>query len=264
MEYGLDFYALMTLAAFFAGGIDAIAGGGGLIILPLMFLGGLDPVAAVATNKLQSTFGAIASTLSFTRAGHVELRRHAPLAIVAAGSAAIGAILVQLVSSAWLQGLMPLLLIVIALYFAFSAAIRDLAVPGRWPVKRFMLTVVPLVGAYDGFFGPGAGSFYMLGIALLLGFAAVPATGLTKYLNLASNAGALLLFILSGKIIWSLGLVMALGNVAGARIGARLAIRNGARLIRPLLVVISIAMALRLLLNPANPLRVALSSAFGG
>ena len=264
MIHGLDFYALMTLAAFFAGAVDAIAGGGGLIILPLMFLGGLDPVTAVATNKLQSTFGALSSTLSFMRAGHVDVRRHAPLALVAALSAIIGAILVTQVSTAWLSALMPVLLILIALYFALSKSIRDMAVTGRWPIRRFMWTVVPIVGAYDGFFGPGAGSFYMLGIAVLLGFAAVPATGLTKYLNLASNAGALLLFILAGKVYWTLGLVMALGNVAGAQVGARLAIRVGARLIRPLLVVISISMALRLLLNADNPLRLAIAGWIGG
>ena len=263
MDLAFDLYALMASAAFVAGAIDAIAGGGGLIMLPLLILIGLDPVAAVATNKLQSTFGALASTLAFMRAGHIDIGRYAPLALIAAGASILGAVLVQLVSTVWLLTLMPVLLIVIATYFAFSRSIRDLAIDARWPLGRFAVTVVPVIGLYDGFFGPGTGSFYMLGIVTLLGFAAVPATGLTKYLNLASNIGALLLFIVAGKVVWTLGLVMAVGNFAGARLGAYLAMRIGARLIRPLLVIISIAMALRLLLNPANPLRAAIAPWIG-
>ena len=263
MELSGDLIALLTLAAFFAGGIDAVAGGGGLIVIPLLFLAGLDPVAAVATNKLQSTFGALASTLSFMRAGHVDLKRHFPLALTALLVAVAGALTVTIIPSDGLAAIMPALLIVIAVYFSFSRSIRDNAVGARWPTRRFMLSVVPVVAFYDGFFGPGAGSFYMLGIVALLGLAAVPATGLTKYLNFASNLGGLLLFIAAGKVIWTLGLCMAVGNIAGARIGSLLAIRVGARLIRPLLVVISVAMALRLLLDPRNPLRIAVSHWIG-
>ena len=259
MEFSAELLGLLGVAAFFAGMVDAIAGGSGLIIVPLLFLIGLDPVAAIATNKLQSSFGSLSSTLTFMRAGHIELRRFLPLALISALAALIGAWAVTQVSSAWLAGLMPVLLIFIAVYFAFSASIRDLGVEARWPVSRFALTVVPVVGFYDGFFGPGAGSFFMLGLVALLGLAAVPATGLTKYLNLASNLGGLVFFIAAGKVIWSLGLIMAIGQFIGARIGAHLAIKVGARLIRPVLVIVSIGMALRLLANPQNPIRLLIS-----
>lgn len=263
MELAGDLIALLTLAGFFAGAIDAIAGGGGLIILPLLFLAGLDPVAAVATNKLQSTFGALASTLSFMRGGHVDLLTHLPLALTALLAAVAGALTVTKVPSDGLQAIMPVLLVVIAIYFAFSRSIRDSAIAARWPVGRFMLLIVPPIAFYDGFFGPGAGSFYVLGVTALLGFAAVPATGLTKYLNFASNLGALILFVVAGKVIWLLGLSMAVGNIAGARVGSLLAMRVGARLIRPLLVLISLAMALRLLIDARNPLRLAVSAWIG-
>ena len=267
MEFGanlsVQFIALLVLAAFLAGMIDAIAGGGGLIIVPLLFLSGLDPVTAIATNKLQSTFGSLSSTLAFLRAGHVDLRRDWFAALVAAVAGLAGACLLTIASNTWLAGTMPLLLIVIAVYFGFSSAIRDRAVVARWPMWRFTLIVVPVVAAYDGFFGPGAGSFYMLGIVSLLGLAAVPAAGLTKHLNLASNAGSLIVFLVAGKAIVALGLLMGAAQFAGAHLGARLAINNGAGLIRPLLVVVSIAMALRLLLDPLNPLRVALTGFLG-
>jgi uncharacterized membrane protein YfcA len=118
------------------------------------------------------------------------------------------------------------------------------------------------VAFYDGFFGPGAGSFYMLGIVALLGFGVLRASAKTKALNFASNVASLIYFLSQGLAVWSYGLVMAVSAIAGAQVGTRLAIRHGVRLIKPMLVLICLAVAVRLLLDPANPLRAFLMAAF--
>jgi uncharacterized membrane protein YfcA len=120
----------------------------------------------------------------------------------------------------------------------------------------FGLTLVPAIGCYDGIFGPGTGSFFMLAFVMLLGFGMLKATAHTKMLNFASNIGAFAVFAFSGVIHWQAGLVMGVGQFLGAQAGSRLAMRSGARLIRPLLVVACVALAIRLLADPANPLRV--------
>ncbi len=263
MEIGYDLLGLLGLIAFMAGIVDSIAGGGGLIIVPALLLAGLDPVTALGTNKLQGSFGTFSSTLTYARAGQVDLKKWAPLVVFCGLSSMLGAWLVMRFSTEWLLAIMPLLLLAVAAYFLISPNIRDEGSKNRISIGAFGVSFVPLIGLYDGFFGPGAGSFFMLAIIILLGLAAIPATGLTKYLNFGGNLGALLLFIVSGKVLWLLGLIMGLCNFMGAYLGSKLAMRVGARLIRPLLVFISCAMALRLLMNPANPLRQMIASVFG-
>ena len=262
-DLGLYLLALMGLVAFVAGTIDSIAGGGGLIVVPALLLTGIDPVLVLGTNKLQSTFGSFSATLAFARKGHLDLRKWAGLALISAVGSLFGAWLLTQFSSAWLLTLMPILLLLIAGYFAFSRSISSVDAKARMGAALFGFTIVPLIGAYDGFFGPGTGAFFVLSIVTLRGLAVIPATGLTKYLNFGSNVGALIFFVFSGKILWVLGLIMGVCQFAGAQLGARLAMRVGARLIRPLLVFISVAMALRLLLSAGHPFRGVVASFFG-
>ena len=146
-----------------------------------------------------------------------------------------------------LRLIMPVVLVAIALFFAFKPGLTDAARVERVKPAVFTLTAVPLVAAYDGFFGPGTGSFYMLAFVMLAGFGVLKATAHTKMLNFASNLGSLLVFVFTGATWWAVGLAMAVAQVAGAALGARLAMRIGARLIKPLLVVTSTALALRML-----------------
>ena len=157
----------------------------------------------------------------------------------------------------------PLLLIAIAIYFAASRKLTDTDAHPRLSQAAFAVTIVPLVGFYDGIFGPGAGSFYMIGFVSLTGYGVLRATGHTKLANAASNFGSLMTFAVTGAIVWPIGLVMAVGAFIGAQIGSALAIRIGARLIKPLVIVISLIMATRLLLDPANPLGQTLLHAVG-
>ena len=211
--------ALLTGAGFVAGLVDAIAGGGGLITVPALLLAGASPLQALATNKVQGSFGAGAS----------------------------GAMIAHAVPVGVLRLVMPVVLIGIAAFFALKPGLTDAARGQRIGPTVFAVTVVPLIGAYDGVFGPGAGSLYMMAFVMLAGFGVLKATAHTKMLNFASNLGSLAVFATTGATWWTLGLAMGAAQVLGSMIGARLALRIGARMIKPLLVVTSTLMALRLL-----------------
>ena len=142
---------------------------------------------------------------------------------------------------------LPVLLIGIALFFAFKPGLNDLDRAARLRPALFALTAVPVIGFYDGLIGPGAGAFYMLAFVTLAGFGILKATAHTKLLNFASNLGGLLAFALVGQPLWVVGIVMGAAQIAGATLGSRLASRIGARLIKPLLFVTSTALALRLI-----------------
>ena len=238
---------LLILAAFCAGFIDSIAGGGGLISVPALLLAGASPVEALATNKLQGTFGAATATLTYARAGLVRPQDQLGMAAISAAAAAAGAMVAHLIPAEVLRLIMPVVLIGVAAFFALKPGLSDEASTARMKPAVFAATAVPAIAAYDGFFGPGTGSFFMMGFVLLAGFGVLKATAHTKMLNFASNIGSLLVFVFSGATWWGVGLAMAVGQVLGASLGARVAMRVGARLIKPLLVFVSTAMALRLL-----------------
>ncbi len=238
---------LLILAGFVAGFVDSIAGGGGLITVPALLLAGANPLQALATNKLQGTFGAGTAMLTYARAGHVRLQDQLLMAAVSAAAGAAGALVAHLIPADVLRLTMPVILIAVALFFALKPGLSDHDRVERMKPAVFTFTAVPLIAAYDGFFGPGTGSFFMIGFVMLAGFGVLKATAHTKTLNFASNIGSLLVFIPSGATWWAVGIAMALAQVAGASLGARLAMRVGAKLIKPLLVITSSAMALRLI-----------------
>lgn len=238
---------LLVLAAFLAGFVDSIAGGGGLISVPALLLAGASPIEALATNKLQGTFGAATATVTYARAGHVRLREQLGMAAISAIGGGLGALVAHLVPVEVLRVVMPVILVAVALFFALKPGLSDADRVERMRPGVFAVTAVPLIAAYDGFFGPGTGSFFMLAFVMLAGFGVLKATAHTKLLNFASNIGSLAVFVPSGAMWWAVGFCMAAAQVAGASIGARLAMRVGARLIKPLLVVTSSAMAARLL-----------------
>ncbi len=238
---------ILILAAFCAGVVDSIAGGGALITVPALLLAGAAPIETLATNKLQGTFGAGTAMLAYASAGHVRLQDQLGMAAISAVAGAGGALVAHLIPTEVLRLVMPVVLIGVAAFFALKPGLTDDSRAARISPPVFAVTVVPLVAAYDGFFGPGTGAFFMMGFVLLAGFGVLKATAHTKMLNFASNLGSLVIFIPTGATWWAVGLAMAVAQVAGASLGARLAMQVGARLIKPLLVVVSTAMALRLL-----------------
>lgn len=246
---------ILAVAAFVAGFVDSIAGGGGLITVPALLLAGLSPVDALGTNKLQGLFGSGSATLAYAAKGQVDPRRHMPSALLALAGSAFGALAATVVPADVLRGALPVVLIAIALFFAFKPNINDVDRARRMSPLLFSVTLVPLVGFYDGLFGPGTGSFYMLAFVTLAGFGVLKATAHTKLLNFATNIGALVVFSAAGVVYWKIGVAMGVCQFLGARLGAMLAMRVGARLIKPLLIVVCVALATSLLSDPANPLR---------
>src|SRR5688572_9916804 len=254
--------AVLAAISFLAGFVDAIAGGGGLLTVPALLLAGLDPAQAIATNKVQGAVAAASATYTFGRKGLIDWRRAWGFALVAFASGVGGALCVRFLPRPVLEGLIPLLLIAIAGYFALSRKVKDEDAHARMTTLAFGLTAPVAIGFYDGIFGPGAGSFYMLAFVTLLGYGVVKATAHTKLVNFASNFGSLLLYSATGAVVWPVGLIMAGASFLGAQIGSQLAMRLGSRIIRPLLVLVSSLMALRLLLDPANPWRQAVRALF--
>lgn len=253
----IDPATLASLAgvALVAGFVDSVAGGGGLLCLPALLIAGLDPVAALATNKLQGTFGTASATYAFWKRKLLHPVEHRPAVIMVFIGAALGVLAVHYAPTRLLSGALPPLLILMALYFALSPRLSDAASHPRLAPAWFTFLFAPAIGFYDGVFGPGTGSFFMLSLVTLFGLSIVEATGRTKLFNFTSNVAALILFALGGQIVWIVGLAMGVGQLIGAQIGAHMAIRNGTKLIRPLLVIVSIAMAAKLLSDPNNPIR---------
>lgn len=247
---------LLALAGFIAGFIDSIAGGGGLITIPALLLAGLPPVEALGTNKLQSLFGSSSATIAYARRGYVDLRKQLPVAIMAGIGSIFGAILAIQLPVEIMRGVLPILLLAIAIYFVIKPDISDQDKAARITPFLFGLTIVPLIGFYDGLFGPGTGSFFMLCFVSLAGFGLLKATAHTKLLNFSSNLGSFLTFAVIGVMNWKVGLVMGVAQAVGALCGASVAIRIGAGLIKPLLIIVCLGLTVKLMMDETNPLRI--------
>ncbi len=243
----LEALLLLPLVALLAGFIDTLAGGGGLLTVPALTLSGLNPALALGTNKLQSSCGTLTATLSFMRAGRI---RSAVLgeALLSCGlGAALGAATAMLLPAGWLQLIIPLLLLAIGLILLALPRLGEVVKPPRLSRRAFLLAVALPLGFYDGFLGPGTGSFLLLALVLLQGYSLQQATMEAKTYNLLTNLVALLLFASSGQVLWSVGLLMGLGQMIGARLAARLVLLKGNRLIRPVAIGVSMAMSLLLM-----------------
>ncbi|MDI3323255.1 TSUP family transporter [Pontibacterium granulatum] len=248
-ELSFELIALLTLAATAAGFIDAVAGGGGLITIPALIFSGIPPVEALATNKLQGSFGSFSATLYFVRRKMVIPSNQGWALMAAAAGAASGAVAIQWFSTDWLLKVMPFALIAIALYLliAHKAGYRESK--AKLSEKSFNASLIPGIGFYDGFFGPGTGTFFTLGYCQLRGMNMLQATAHTKLMNFTTNILSLAVFVLSGKIMWSIGLSMAVGQFVGARLGAATALRQGVGFIRLMTVGVCIAISISLWLK---------------
>jgi hypothetical protein len=239
-------YPALTGVAVVSGFIDSIAGGGGLLMMPALLSAGVPPLFALGTNKLQSVFGTGTALRNYWRAGLVEWSRNRlTVALVFVGAAA-GCIVVQAIETRLLNVIIPALLVASALYILLSPRMTDEDAHHRVTSNGY----APLggaVGFYDGFFGPGTGTFFTTSLVALRGYGLTKATALTKLFNFTSNVASVLLFALGGHMFWLLGLCMAAGAIVGGWLGSHSALRFGARLIRPLLVAISLGLTGRLL-----------------
>lgn len=241
-----DIFALLFIAGFCAGFVDSIAGGGGLISLPVLLSVGLPPQVALGTNKFQGSFGTLSSAYNYIKKGEAKLKEAYAGILFTLIGAVIGAWTIQQIKPAFIKHLIPFLLIFVLAYTIFS---RKLGYENReaiMPENLFFLVFGIGLGFYDGFFGPGTGSFWTAAFIIILGFNMTKAAGFTKIMNFVSNITALFLFIMGNNILYSEGICMALGQIIGARIGSNIAIQRGAKFIRPIFITVVFITIVRL------------------
>jgi len=239
----------LAIAAFFAGTVDAIAGGGGLITLPALLAAGLPTQIAIGTNKGGSVWGSGAASIAFWRAGRID-RKQAVFAFpLGFCGSLIGARLVLLVDKDALRPIVIAMLIGAAVLLVVRKPNRgtdDADVPRRRPVAALLAFAI---GAYDGFFGPGTGTFLIVGFVSLCGRSLLDASADAKIVNFASNLAAVAIFASRGTILWDVALPMAIGQLFGGILGTRLALKGGARIVRAMVLVVSTALIAKLIVD---------------
>jgi uncharacterized membrane protein YfcA len=238
---------LLFLTGLAAGFVDSIAGGGGLITIPVLLSFGLEPATALGTNKLQATFGSGSAAAHYAWAKAVSLTECAQGFVYTLIGAGIGAVVVQRVDPTFLRRAIPVLLMGVAVYVLckpkLGAEDRHPKMGRGWFDLLFGLGL----GFYDGFFGPGTGTFWAMAYVLVLGFNLTRATAHTKVMNFASNLSSLAFFLAGGKVLFAMGLTMGVGQFVGARIGSRMVITRGTKLIRPVFLAVVITLTVKLL-----------------
>jgi uncharacterized protein len=239
--------SILFLAALFGGFIDAIAGGGGLITLPALLSVGIPPQAALGTNKFQGTFGSFTAAAYYHQKNLFNIRSELFGICCTLIGATVGAWTVQTIHSDILGTLIPILLFLIALYTIFSPSLGELQTRPRIKANVFYSAIGLSLGFYDGFFGPGTGTFWAMSYMVLMGFEITRATGSTKLMNFTSNIVSVVVFALGGSILLVHGIVMAVGQTIGAQLGARFAVKKGIRIIRPLFILVVLATIAKLL-----------------
>lgn len=242
----LWFGAITFVTGLAAGWIDAIAGGGGLITIPALLWLGVPPPMVLGTNKFQASFGSLTAAMYYVRKGVAPLNEAwTGIAFTLAGSA-LGAWSVQQIDPSFLGLLIPLLLLGIALVMVFVPSIGSREKTAVMPRTVFSFVFGIGLGFYDGFFGPGVGSFWAFAYVGLMGYSLVRATGFTKVMNFVSNISSFVVFMAGGHVLYSAGITMALGQMVGARLGSAMVVSRGTRFIRPIFITMVIAVAAKL------------------
>lgn len=242
-----EIITLLFFAGLSAGFIDAIAGGGGLISVPALLAAGLPPQIALGTNKMQSTWGTLMAVRKYAKAGLVSWPQVRLTVLITFLFACLGAWVVTLVSNAVLKMIVPWMLLGIAVYVLLSPSLGKTAAKARLGLVSFACLAGSVLGFYDGFFGPGTGTFWTLACISLLGLELTRATAFTKAVNLTSNLASLLVFVITARVNYEIAAVMIAGQLIGGRMGAHMAIKHGAGFIRVIFIIVVFAMVAKLL-----------------
>lgn len=241
--------AFMGVAALCAGFVDAIAGGGGLIQLPALLIGlpQSATVQVLGTNKLSSIFGTSAAAIMYRRRVKPDLSFTFAMAIPAFVGSMCGALLAAYLPTHALRPLVFFLLIAVGIYTWRRPTLGHVELLRHTSGRRNIIAVIAGfgIGFYDGIFGPGTGTFLMVVLVALLGFAFLTASTVAKVVNVATNLGAIVIFGLHGVILWHVGLVLGIANIAGGLLGAKLAIRGGSAFVRQIFLVVTAVLILK-------------------
>ena len=248
MELSLRMVLIVVVGVFLASFVDGVAGGGGIISVPTYFLAGLPAHLALGTNKLSSCIGTSVSAARFIRGGYVDWKLGVPSILLALYGAHLGTRLQLALDERYLKWLLLAVLPVVAVVVLRQKRLpeeRGEIAPGKQ--AAIVLAAALIVGAYDGFYGPGTGTFLILIFCQLGRMDLRTASGNVKLVNLASNIGALATSLLNGKVFLVLGLIGAVASVAGHYIGAGLAIKDGSKIVRPIILLVLILLAVKVI-----------------
>lgn len=242
MEFALETLLFLFFAAAIAGFLDTLAGGGGLITVPALVVAGVPPLAALGTNKLQSSIGSGTASLLLFKRKKILWPEIKILMLMAFIGSIIGSVLVQFINTTALSFIIPLVLVIIAAYFITAPYLQLESEKSRVSENTYKNLVIPCIGAYDGMFGPGTGSFLAVAGVSLRALELIKATATAKPLNFATNIASLLVFVAAGKVIWSAGFAMMVGQVLGAWLGSHYLFKVNPKILRILIVAMCLIM----------------------
>jgi uncharacterized membrane protein YfcA len=242
--------ALFLLAAsFFAGFIDSIAGGGGLIQLPALLIGlpKSETAEVLGTNKLSAVFGTTTAAALYRKQIRPDPKILLAMGVPAFLGSAGGAVLASKIPTSSMRPMVLVLLIIVAIYTWFKPDLGKFENLRHLPKRRVQIAAFAgvVIGFYDGIFGPGTGSFLMLILVASLGYAFITASAIAKVVNVATNVGAIMVFGINGAVLWQIGIILGVANISGAVLGARLAIKGGSTLVRKVFLLVTVAFILK-------------------
>jgi hypothetical protein len=241
-ELSLQVVLFLVASAFCAGWVDAVVGGGGLIQLPALLVGlpGASPAQILATNKLASICGTSTSAVTYYRRVRPDLRTAIPLAVAAFAGSSLGAVVATRIPKEAFNPIILVALVVVGAYTVVKPSLgasTQLRFSGQHHLAAALVIGV-VIGFYDGALGPGTGSFFVFALVGLTGYAFLEASAKAKIANFATNLAALVVFIPHGAVMWPIGVVMGLANIAGGYIGARTAVSRGTGFVRIVFIVV--------------------------
>jgi uncharacterized membrane protein YfcA len=241
IEIALFLFTIAIIAGF----LDTLAGGGGLLTLPALMMSGIPPLTALGTNKLQSSMGTATATVMMLRGRRVRWHQVKHLMLSGFIGSAIGTVIVQFVDAEMLTLIIPVVITGIGIYFLITPTVDEENKPAKVSAEKYKNVVVPIIGCYDGIFGPGTGSFFTLAGRALRAQKFLEATAIAKTLNFSTNIASLIVFIFAGQVIWMVGLTMMCGQFIGAWLGSHFLFKIPVNYLRYLVVFMCFAMLIK-------------------
>lgn len=245
ISYSNELLAILFLVAIAAGFIDTLAGGGGLITMPALIISGVPPLAVLGTNKLQGSMGTATSTYMMLKHKRIHWHDVKYLMLLAFIGSGLGSVAIQFINTEALSFAIPVVLVLIAIYFIISPMPSHIETTPRLSKQTYRYGIVPAIGCYDGMFGPGTGSFFSLAAVAFRGQGLINATANAKALNFSTNIASLIIFATAGQVVWALGIVMMLGQLIGAWLGSHCLFKINPGYLRVIVVVVCIGMLIK-------------------
>ena len=248
MDLPLTIFVILTACSILGGVLNAISGGAGMVIVPLMLVMGIPPINAIAVNKFQNTLGSSTAAYQYLRKGFLDIESNWPLLIYALAGSCIGVVLLQWISAAGiLEAIIPYVLIFIAMYIVVAPVASGSAGTPKMSKPRFNAIVGSGAGLYGGFFGMGTGPSLVLAFSVLRGYELRMAVSNSRLVMMVIHTSSLLILMAGGHVWWLIAICMALGNIAGSYLGSQLLIKSGHGFIKALLIIVPLASAVKLL-----------------